>query len=94
MRAKSSTSATVEDRVWPVSVSTQKTALWPAAIFDLPIAQHEGELAVAVEDLELLGRAGQGVFQRGAAESHDAGRLVHRQPLLLEKLPASADRES
>ena len=54
--------------------------------FRFAVAQHEREPAVAVEDLKLRRRGGQGVFQRGAGESHDAGRLVHRQTLLLEKL--------
>ena len=67
-------------------VSTQKTALWPAAIFGLRSPSTNAKLAVAVEDLELLGRAGQGVFQRGPREPHDAPILVHRQPLLLEEL--------
>ena len=51
----------------------------------LSVAQHESELAVAVEDLEPFGCAGQGVFERGAAKPHDGSGLVDGQPLFFEK---------
>ena len=51
----------------------------------LPVAQHEGELPVAVENLEPLRRTGQGVLQRGTAHAHHARVFIDRQPSLLEK---------
>ena len=77
-RAKSATSATVEGRVWPVCAVHPEHGIVSGRNFRAAVAQHEGGPPVAVENLELFGRAGQGILQRGAAEADDGRVFVDR----------------